>query len=84
MIATAFPHARELLADGAGLVVPHRDPAAMARAIRRVLTEPGLAESMTAHCGDLAPALGWRTVADGYRALTRALLDAKIRDKVAL
>jgi glycosyltransferase involved in cell wall biosynthesis len=84
VIATAFPHARELLADGAGLVVPHRDPAAMARAIRRVLTEPGLAESMTARCGDLAPALGWRTVADGYRALTRALLDAKIREKVAL
>lgn len=84
VIATAFPHARELLADGVGLVVPHHDPAAMAWAIRRVLTEPGLAESMTARCGDLAAGLGWRTVAESYRTLTRSLLDAKIRDKVAL
>ena len=84
VIATGFPHARELLADGAGLLVPHRDPAAMAQAIRRVLTEPGLTESMTARCADLAPALGWRTVADSYRSLARTLLDTKARERVAL
>jgi glycosyltransferase involved in cell wall biosynthesis len=83
VIATAFPHARELLADGAGLVVPHRDPAAMAQAIRRVLTEPGLAESMTARCADLAPGLGWQTVAGSYRALARTLIDAETRQPVA-
>ncbi|HEX4787553.1 MAG TPA: glycosyltransferase [Actinospica sp.] len=77
VIATDFPHARELLSGGAGLVVPHRDPAAMAHAVRRVLTEPGLAESMSARCADLAPALGWRTVAQGYRSLVRGLLDAR-------
>src|SRR6185369_2719192 len=47
VVATAFPHAIELLGGGAGLVVPHGDPAALARALRRVLTEPGLATSMT-------------------------------------
>ena len=84
VIATAFPHARELLAGGAGIVVPHRDPVAMASAIRRVLTEPGLSESMTARCADLAPALGWRNVADSYRALARTLLDTRTGEKVAL
>lgn len=89
VIATDFPHAKELLSGGAGLLVPHHDPATMAQAIRRVLTEPGLAESMTARCADLAPALGWPTVADEYRGLARALLDAKtgnarIGNKVAL
>ncbi|HWG25217.1 glycosyltransferase [Actinospica sp.] len=84
VIATDFPHARELLAGGAGIVVPHRDPAAMAGAIRRVLTEPGLSESMTARCGDLAPALGWDTVADSYRTLARTLLDTRTGQKVAL
>ncbi len=58
VIATAFPHARELLGDGAGLIVPHRDPVALARALRRVLTEPELVESMRVKSGQLAAALG--------------------------
>ncbi len=74
VVATDFPHARELLAGGAGLVVPRRDPEAMARAVRRVLTEPGLAEALTARCGDLARALDWRAVADSYRALAMDVL----------
>ncbi len=76
VVATGFPHARELLADGAGLVVPHRDPQAIAHAIRRVLTEPGLAEAMTARCAKLAPALTWSAVATSYRALATSLLAA--------
>ena len=43
VVATAFPHAVELLASGAGIVVDHDDPDALALALRRVLTEPGLA-----------------------------------------
>jgi glycosyltransferase involved in cell wall biosynthesis len=83
VVATGFPHARELLADGAGLVVPHRDPAAMAHAIRRVLTEPGLSASMTARCADLAPALAWRTIADDYRNLAKSLLGTRALTRVA-
>ena len=83
VVATDFPHARELLSGGAGLVVPHRDPAAMAHAIRRVLTEPGLSESMTARSAELAPALAWRTIADGYRKLAKTLLETKTLDRVA-
>ena len=76
VVATGFPHARELLADGVGLVVPHRDAQAMAHAVRRVLTEPGLAEAMTARCARLAPALSWTAVANSYRALATSLLAA--------
>jgi glycosyltransferase involved in cell wall biosynthesis len=79
VIATGFPHARELLGNGAGLVVPHRDPQAMAHAIRRVLTEPGLADTMAARCAELAPALKWTAVADRYRALAKSLLAAPAR-----
>lgn len=74
VVATDFPYARELLAGGAGLVVPRRDPEAMAHAVRRVLTEPGLAEALTARCADLARALDWRAVADSYRALAMEVL----------
>ena len=37
VVATQFPHAREMLAGGAGLLVPHRDPAAIAAALRSVM-----------------------------------------------
>lgn len=76
VVATDFPYARELLAGGAGLVVPRRDPEAMAHAVRQVLTEPRLAEAMTARCADLARVLDWRAVADNYRALVMGVLSA--------
>jgi glycosyltransferase involved in cell wall biosynthesis len=66
VVATAFPHAEELLASGAGLVVPHRDATATAEALRRVLTEPGLAASMMNHAGRIAPELDWSAVASSY------------------
>jgi glycosyltransferase involved in cell wall biosynthesis len=74
VVATAFPHAAELLATGAGLVVPQRDPEALAAALRRLLTEPGLAERMAAEARRLAPALAWPAVAARYTALGDALL----------
>ena len=74
VVATAFPQAHDLLGDGAGLVVPHRDPAALARALRRVLTEPGLADSMHSRSGQLAPLLAWPGIAAGYRSLAKAVL----------
>jgi glycosyltransferase involved in cell wall biosynthesis len=62
VVSTAFPHARELLGDGAGLLVPQRDPAAMGAALHRVLTEPGLAEQMARRARELAPSQHWSTV----------------------
>jgi glycosyltransferase involved in cell wall biosynthesis len=69
VVSTAFPHAVELLADGAGLVVAQQDPAAMAQALRRVLTEPGLGEAMAAQAASQAPGLVWGSVAQRYRLL---------------
>lgn len=76
VVATAFPHAAELLATGAGIVVPRRDPGALAGAIRRVLTEPGLAESMAAEARRLAPELAWPAVAARYAALGASLIES--------
>jgi polysaccharide biosynthesis protein PslF len=42
VVATAFPHAVEILPGRAGLVVPHEEPEALADAIERLLTEPDL------------------------------------------
>ncbi|TWP47550.1 glycosyltransferase [Lentzea tibetensis] len=78
VVATEFPHAAELLADGVGLLVPHRDPAAIAVALRRVLTEPGLAAAMGDRAARLAPGLSWSAVAHHYRDLADSLLAAPV------
>jgi glycosyltransferase involved in cell wall biosynthesis len=78
VVATAFPHAVELLSGGAGLVVPHDNPAALARALRRVLTEPGLASSMTARSERVAPGLLWSAVAARYLDLGHSLVGSSM------
>ena len=75
VVATAFPHAEELLASGAGIVVDHDDPGALALALRRVLTEPNLAASMAAEASRLAPGMGWPVVARAYLDLAELLVD---------
>ena len=74
VVATAFPHAVELLASGAGLVVPREDPEALAAALRRVLTDPGLGDRMAAEARRLGPSLAWPAVAGRYAALGERLL----------
>lgn len=74
VIATDFPHARELLQTGAGMVVPHRDPGALAAALRSVLTDPGRLESMTNEARRLAPLLSWSAIADRYSVLCTGLV----------
>jgi glycosyltransferase involved in cell wall biosynthesis len=81
IVATKFPHAEELLAGGSGLLVPQRDSKAMAHALRRVLTERGLAASMTAASARIAPGLEWSAVAASYSELADALLG--VRTEVA-
>jgi glycosyltransferase involved in cell wall biosynthesis len=74
VVATAFPHAVELLATGAGIVVDHDDPDALASALRRVLTQPRLAGAMAAEARRLAPEMAWPVVASAYLRLAQKVL----------
>jgi polysaccharide biosynthesis protein PslF len=73
VVSTAFPHATELLASGAGIVVPQRDPVSLAAAIRSVLSDPALAAEMAAEARRLAPDLSWGAVASKYAGLAEDL-----------
>jgi glycosyltransferase involved in cell wall biosynthesis len=77
VVSTAFPHAVELLSSGAGLLVERQNPAEIAAALRRVLTEPGLASDLAAEADRLSPALLWSTVAQQYRELATSALDSE-------
>ncbi|MCA2217729.1 glycosyltransferase [Jidongwangia harbinensis] len=72
VVATEFPHAVELLADGPGLLVPHQDPEAMAAAVRHLLSDPGSARRTSGLTG--GPTLRWPAVAARYQALATRLL----------
>jgi glycosyltransferase involved in cell wall biosynthesis len=78
VIATRFPHAVELLGGGAGLLVPHRDPAAIATALRTLLTHRDLAAGMTKAAVATAPELLWPAVAERYRRLADRLIRARV------
>jgi glycosyltransferase involved in cell wall biosynthesis len=77
VISTSFPHAVEVLSGGTGLLVERQDPAAIAGALDRVLTEPGLSTRMSRHAGDLAPQLLWPAVARRYRDLAATITHSR-------
>ncbi|MEW2328638.1 glycosyltransferase [Micromonospora chersina] len=77
VVATAFPHAVELLTGGPGLVVPHKDPAALAMAIRRILTEPGLTVRLGRRTPPPAAHLPWPAAAARYGDLAERLVAAR-------
>ncbi len=74
VVATRFPHAVELLAGGAGLIVEHADPLSMSLALRRVLREPGLAARMAVHSRAIGESLTWPTVAEQLSRLLESLV----------
>jgi glycosyltransferase involved in cell wall biosynthesis len=76
VVATTFPHAVELLSGGRGLLVPHRNPAALATAIRQILTDPAMATRLSRV---RAPSVHWPAVAARYETLAAQLIAASVR-----
>ncbi|MBX7447229.1 glycosyltransferase [Mycolicibacterium sp. 3033] len=74
VVATAFPHALEMLCGGAGILVDRDDPAALSAALRQVLTQPRLAGSMAAQARELASQVSWPVVAEAYLGLAHRVL----------
>lgn len=69
VVATAFPHAIEMLGTGAGIVVPQGDPPAMAAAMRKLLTDSALAGQMADTARSIGATMYWPSVAASYETL---------------
>ena len=69
VVATPFPHAVELLTDGPGLLVPHKNPRAIATAVRKILTQPTVAAGLTGRADEGTADVRWSAVAGRYQEL---------------
>jgi phosphatidyl-myo-inositol alpha-mannosyltransferase len=70
VVATDIPGYREVVSDGTeGLLVPPRDPEALAAGLVRVLTEPGLAARLSGAGRERARAFDWPVVVDRLEQL---------------
>jgi glycosyltransferase involved in cell wall biosynthesis len=75
VVATRFAHAVELLSAGGGILVNHKDPDAIAAALREVLVRRSTGFGAAR---PTPPDLLWPAVADRYRALARLLIRARV------
>ena len=71
VIATRFPHASELLCDGAGILVNHGDAQQFANAIRLALSNDEALALMNEKVQEIAMTHSWDSVASEYAALVR-------------
>jgi polysaccharide biosynthesis protein PslF len=78
VVSTRFPHAVELLAGGVGVTVPHRDPDAIAAALRRLLTDPAEADRMHTQAVRSAASLHWPAVAGRYLSLAQGIVAGRL------
>ena len=69
VIATRFPHAEEILAGGAGLLVPHASPQRLADAMEQVISDRALVANMSMVAASMAPSYRWTSVAADYADL---------------
>lgn len=75
VVATAFPHAIEMLEGGAGIVVDHDDRTAMSQAIATLLTDELAYRRAADAAAAIGSDLGWDAVADRFTALLAPLAD---------
>lgn len=83
IIATRFPHAIELLASGAGILVDQKDPAGVAEAISRLMDDPALARSMALQTHAIGEEFLWSTVSRRYAELLAMATSPKVRSPLA-
>lgn len=69
VVATPFPHAVELLAGGAGAIVPFNEPDTLGATLRQILTDPSTRTLMTERAGQLATDRYWPTIGGQINAL---------------
>jgi glycosyltransferase involved in cell wall biosynthesis len=77
IVSTPYLHAREVLADGRGMLVPFRDAGAIAASVRRILADPGEKRRLEAAAYEYGKEMAWPAIGRRVLALMRDVLDAR-------
>ena len=80
VIATNFPHAREALADGSGILVDQRDSHAIAQGLRAILGDDRRAASMHEKSSKKASRFLWSSVSGEYVDIANSLTARNLSD----
>lgn len=78
VVATAFPHAVEVVDAEVGAVVPHRDPVHMAAALREMLTDEEARVRMAAAARSIGSTFLWSAVAAEYESIAAELVSGSV------
>ncbi|NBU32244.1 MAG: glycosyltransferase [Actinobacteria bacterium] len=76
IVATNFPHAREVLSDNSGLLVNQKDAIGIALAIRAILTSKNRADAMRSRLRRKSPGFLWPEVGRRYLDVLSGLADS--------
>jgi len=81
VVSTPYWHARELLASGAGEIVPFADPAALADAVCRYIEEPERLAAAREEARRIGARLSWPSVAEATAAVLREAVQLAPRSR---
>lgn len=73
IVSTPYTYARELLSGGAGVLVPFRDPVALATALNEILGSPQLQADLRRKARQRAQGFDWESVARRYLDLVEEI-----------
>ena len=84
VVSTPYWHAQELLADGRGILVPFRDPHAIAEGVCRFLDDPALLKKTRERAYQLGREMIWPSVAQRFiESFQRARTERKAAPRAA-
>jgi glycosyltransferase involved in cell wall biosynthesis len=84
VVSTPYWHATELLAEGRGMLVPFRDPPAIAEAVCKYLGSAGQMDSTRRDAYRLGREMVWPAVAQRYiESFQRARADRRVQPRTA-
>lgn len=75
VVSTPYEHARELLADGRGLLAKDADPASIAEKLEAVLSRPELKNSLEAKASEFGTTMTWSSIARRYMEVAKEVLN---------
>jgi glycosyltransferase involved in cell wall biosynthesis len=77
IVSTPYLHAREVLSEGRGILVPFRDAPAIADAVTSILANPGAKARLEQRAYEYGKEMAWPAIGRRVLALMRDVLDAR-------